>query len=32
MTSLTKNLHLQPKNIFPVQTRRLATSFDTSTG
>jgi len=28
VTSLTKNLHLQPKNFFRVQTRRLAEHFE----
>jgi len=32
MTSLTKNPHPQAKNFFRVQTRRLATSFETFTG
>jgi len=32
MTSLTKNLPLQAKNFFRVQTKRLAASFETLTG
>jgi len=28
VTSLTKNLQPQPKNFFPVQTRRMANRFE----